>query len=139
MLKVTIGDILAGQLGLGKLFKLSEEEKISVKLGYRVTKVIKKVEPEVKSANEAQLALLKKYGTPIMEEVPGEKKEGEEPKMQESGRYDLGENVEVFEKEYDEFLKQELELDVLPLPLSDLEDLKLTVREINSLDPFIEV
>jgi hypothetical protein len=146
MIHVTLEEVLNSQIGLNKIIQLSEAEKIPFKVGFKTSKLIKKIEPEIKDFQEQQVALLKKYGTEVLEEekdstgaVVMQEVDGVQvPKTKATGNYNLGANVEKFNEEYKQLLASDVDLpNTFPYTLAELENVSLTIKEIASLEPFI--
>lgn len=145
MIVLTYEELINSQLGLNKILVSSEEGKVPFKVGFKTSKLLKKIDPEIKEFQEKQLELLKKYGTEVMEEVKGpdgsvimEEKDGVQvPTTKPTGNYNLGANVEIFNKEYKDLLSSEVELNALAFTVNELENIVLSVKEISSLEPLM--
>jgi hypothetical protein len=110
---------------LQPLQKLSQEA-LPIKVAYRLTKLIKMVEKEVKMIEEFRVQLLERYcirnedGSPVIEE----------------GHYavqDIGE----FQAALNDLGESEAEIDFQPLKLEDLGDIKIAPSDLFALEKFI--
>lgn len=97
------------------------ERTLPVKQSYRLAKLIKAINSEMGVYEGERIKLCEKYGT----------------LDKDNGVYKFeGENREKFNADINVLLSQEVELDVKPIDISDLE---LSAQDIISIEPFIEV
>ena len=128
-MKMTLTEILQKQRILTTLANM----KLPYKLAYAISKNLAKLEAEVKAIEETRLNIIQEYAV---------KDENGEPVIKENN-YDLGNNVEVFTEEFQNFMSTETEVDIFTVPEAVLEtdDSRfdvLTVAQIVALDFMIE-
>jgi hypothetical protein len=117
-MKLTTKDFIEGEPTLIKVFSYPFED---FKQSYAMAKRSKVVRSESEAVAEARKALIRKHavmkdGQPIMEENPQKIKEY------------VFKNQEAFDKEWKEFLKLEIDLDMWPISFPDLEGMKEIVE-----------
>ena len=116
-MKTTIEKILDARDTLSRL----AERTLPVKQSYGLAKVVKAVNGEFAIYEGERIKLCEKYGT----------------LDKDNGVYKFeGENREKFNADINVLLSQEVELDVKPIDISNLE---LSAQDIISIEPFIEV
>jgi len=113
--------------------KLSELRNISVSLSkilsqdmpvkqaYRMSKLAKSADKEMKEMEEQRMALVKKYGEKNVK-----------------GDVAVKEKMQEFMDELNEFLKEEIEMSFIPLDLNAISDLKLSPLDLANLDMFLD-
>ena len=101
--------------------KLSQKT-LPVKESYNIAKLIRAVDAELAVYNSERMKLFKKYGELI--------EDGKKYRV-------LPENEELFYKELNELLEQEVELAVKPVCL--MSDLFISAQELLAIEDFIEV
>jgi hypothetical protein len=113
-------------------FELVMQEKLDFKLSYRLSKIMRKIEPTLKALEETRLKLIEKYG-----ERDKEGKLKQVPTPQGTMRTILKDG---FQKDWQELLDQEenVEFEKIPLSLLEAEKDKLTTQVLYLLMPFIE-
>lgn len=95
------------------------DTKLPVKTSYRISRVISKIEPEIKLFNQTRLELIKKHG-----------KEDKE-----TGQYNIPKkSIEKFTKEINELLTQEIEIDFDCVKIEELGDITIEPSILVSLD-----
>lgn len=95
------------------------ERTLPVKQSYRLAKLIKAINGEMSVYEGERIKLCEKYGTLNKEEK----------------KYDIY-DIEGFNRDSEELLNQEIELEAKPIDISGLE---LTAQDIIKIEPFIEV
>lgn len=116
-MKTTIEKILDAREILSRL----AVKALPVKQSYRLAKLVKAVNDELSVYDGERIKLCEKYGT----------------LDKDNGVYKFeGENREKFNADINVLLSQEVELDVKPIDISNLE---LSAQDIISIEPFIEV
>lgn len=120
-MKVKQGVIRDAQAG----FVAIMQAQMPIKLSYTVGKNLKKLDMSMADFEKLRKDLIQKYGT--KDEKTG-------------GMQVTAENMEAFNKEYDELADQEVEVDIWKLSLTKLSDagVKLTPVQLLSIDSFIE-
>lgn len=115
--KIKLSDFFAAREFLVKISNLSD---LPIYVSYRFAKIIKAVEGEVVSLEEARNKLIRKYG----------QEDG-------NGGYTIPiENVEAienFNKEFGELLSKDIELEIPTVNLDDLNGVKLSPNDVRAL------
>lgn len=114
-MKTTIEKILDARETLSRL----AEKALPVKQSYRLAKVVKAVNDELSVYEGERIKLCEKYGT----------------LNKEAKKYDIN-DTDGFYRDSAVLLSQEVELDVKPIDISDLE---LSAHDIINIEPLIEV
>ena len=97
-------------------------EKIDFKLAYRLTKIVKKIEPDISAMNQAQKKLYEKYAEKTKDGLTLPKK-----------------NLRAFNNDFEELLDQEIKIDFEPIPLELLKKQETVETEVLiKIYPFIE-
>lgn len=104
----------------GSLTKVLNQD-LPVKQAYRMSKLAKAVQNELKDLETQRTALIKKFG-----------------ERDEQGNLAVKTKVEEYMAEYEPLLNEEVELSVIPLDLTELEQLKVSPLDIANLEPFID-
>lgn len=116
-MKTTIKSILNATDTLSRL----AERTLPVRQSYRLAKLVKAVNAEMSVYHDERIKICKRYGT--LNEA--------------ERRYEFpDENREAAENDLQELISQEVELDVKPIDISNLE---LSAQDIINIEPFIEV
>ena len=95
------------------------ERTLPVKQSYRLAKLIKAINNEMSVYEGERIKLCEQYGTINKEEK----------------KYDIH-DMEGFNRDSEELLNQEIELEAKPI---DINGLELTAQDIIKIEPFIEV
>ena len=95
------------------------ERTLPVKQSYRLAKLIKAINSEMGVYEGERIKLCEKYGT----------------LSEDKTKYDIH-DTEGFNRDSEELLNQEIELEAKPIDISGLE---LTAQDIIKIEPFIEV
>ena len=117
-MKIKLATIRGGIESFKKLLTAN----LPIKLAYSLSKSVKKLEGEVKIVEEQRIALLKKYGT-----SPDEK----------GNVTVLPENIEFFVKDFNGLLEVEVDIDITPVKLSELGDIKLSAVDLSNLEGIV--
>ena len=120
-MKVKLGSIKPAEESFVAIMKSS----MPIKLSYAVAKNLKKLAVELDDIGKAYQELLKKYG----------EKDEKTGQMQTKP-----ENAEIFNKECEDLISQEVELDIWKISLSKLSDagVKITPQQVLALENFID-
>lgn len=125
MIKISLGQLKAVYEN-GAMEKLADME-LPVKSVFKLIKLLKEIEPELKNLDETRIKLIKKYGKEVKDE------NGEE-------------NIQVKDEEKDNYMKEwieilntEVEFDYEKFSLNDLGDIKLNTKDMLVLEPFFEI
>lgn len=114
-MKTTIEKILDARDTLSRL----AEKTLPVKQSYRLAKLVKVVNDELSVYEGERIKLCEKYGT----------------LNKEAKKYDIN-DTDGFYRDSAVLLSQEVELDVKPIDISNLE---LSAQDIINIEPYIEV
>lgn len=114
-MKTTIDKILDAREALSRL----AEKALPVKQSYRLAKLVKAVNDELSVYEGERIKLCEKYGT----------------LNEEAKKYDIN-DTDGFYRDSAVLLSQEVELDVKPIDISNLE---LSAQDIINIEPLIEV
>lgn len=104
----------------GSLSKVLSQD-LPVKQAYRLSKLAKAVQAEIKELNEHRERLIKKYG-----------------ERDEKGNLAVKSRVDEFQNEFTPILDEEVELSFIPLDMNDVDGLKVSPLDIANLEPFID-
>ena len=115
--------VKAGQIqrAKGAIARVMTTE-VPFKTAYRLMRIGKKLESELKTLEEARIKLVKELG------VKDDKGNHTVPK----------ENMEAFVKQHDETMQVEVTIDVDLIPHSALELMKITASDLIEMEPFID-
>ena len=122
-MKIDLGRILNSVPGLKKLVN----EQLPVKTAYRLKRIMDAVTSESNHIEKARIELIQKYADVQTEE----EKAAKQP-------IKVTANLEVFQKEFLSLLDTEVELNCIQIPFKDIEDVKMSVNELTSLEPWFE-
>jgi len=122
----TIYDIISANPVFTKIL----QHEFTGKQSFMISRVLRALNTETESFNKTREEVLKKYaetddaGEMIISEGNVKIRDGE---------------MESFQKEINELLYAELDVDVKPIPVDWLDDVKLTPQEMIVLEPFISM
>jgi len=120
-MKLTLAEVRWMQKGLSAITQMP----LPIKVSYKLSKLFQFCNKEMAAVEQARVDLVKRLAEPNPE-TPGELKV-------------TAENEEVFRKEFEELLLEEVEIDFTPIKLSELSsELKLSPVEMASLSKVIE-
>jgi len=122
-MKLSLDDLINAQESLIKFAKTD----VPVKIAYWLSKDIQKFNIEFKAFEEARSKLFEKYG---------KKQVNEETKQEQL--VIKPENIEIFQKEINELLKTEVEVEVHKIKLESLGEIKLSTFDLGVLQFIIE-
>lgn len=127
MIQVKIADLLNSTETLQKL----AQKDFKAKLAWSISRLLKAAEAEIQNFNDTRMNLIKKYG---------EKDTDGELITDENGNCKiLPESVEDFNKELNELINTEIEINANKIDIELLENIDFTPSEMAILDPFIEM
>lgn len=146
--KMSIDKMLTVDEGLTEILN----QDLPVKIAYRLGRIKSCVESEKKHFGRLKNDLLKKYGEDIFEAIKQKEKRGEITKEEadkqrkgiQKGMYKIKpENIEAFNEDYNSLMESEIEIDTIPLKVSELENekyegLKISGASMSKIMPFIE-
>lgn len=126
MITVTLKDILEGQETLQKL----SNSPLPGRTAFQIGRMLKKLETVLGTYNETRTKLIDKYAN---------HKEDGTPEFNDKGEYQFSEdNIKIYVKEINDLVSEEIELDVMPIRLEDIENITFTPSEMAMLEPFME-
>ena len=117
-MKVKLEKIVNGKAALSKLLN----EPLPIKASYRLSKIIRKVESELKDFEAKRFELIKKYGAEDQEKQTWTV---------------IPENVETFTKEINDLLSLEISLELDALHVEELGNASISATELLQLEGFI--
>jgi hypothetical protein len=118
-MKIKVGEIVASRESLAKLIG----KELPVKAAFRLSRVVKTLNTELKDFEEQRMKLIQKYG---------EKKEGQEDTM-----IVKPENMEAFSTEMEALFTEEIEVSYEPVTVADLGNVQITPSDMVALEKFI--
>lgn len=132
MLRVKLGEVVDAEAIFAKLDSLSKEGKLEFKTTYKVSRLVKKIQPELQDYYTEKQKLLEKFG----KEITSKNEDGTDKP---TGQYQV-ENVDEFMKYMKDLLGIEIELsNVFAFKVEELEGVKdLSVEDTIRLGKFVE-
>lgn len=126
MINITLEQLVNSTEGLRGL----SQKTLKARPAYAVAKILKAAEAEITSFNETRMNLIRKYG---------EKNENNELKSDDNGNVRIPPEVlDDFNKELQELLGTEIEINANKIRIDDIGDVEFTAAEMAQLDDFIE-
>lgn len=126
MIAVKISDIINSTEILQKL----AQQNFKAKLALSIARLLKQAEVEMQTFNTTRIDLVKKYGI---------KNENGELITDDNGNCTIEDgSLEVFNKELNELLNTEIEINANKIDINLLEECDFTPSEIAALEPFLE-
>ena len=126
MISVTLEQLINGS----DAFKTLSQKPLKARTAYAVGKILKSVDTEMQSFNDARMELIRKYG---------EKDDNNELKTDEQGNVRiLPEVLDSFNNELHDLLETLVELNVNKIRIDDIEDINFTPSEMAQIGDFIE-
>ena len=122
-MKIKLQELKLAERTLTKIFGAPFE---NAKLAYSIMKTSKKVLSEIGDMETMRFKLIQKYG-----------ELGKDGRPVLAGNQFKLRDPKGFEKEWEEFLETEIDLDVWMLPFEAIEDMRLSIAELNTIDKFI--
>lgn len=118
-MKVKLASIINSVEGLNNILK----KELPVKAAYWLTKLSHKLESEIKQFTETRNRLIKKYG----EQKDNDWLVNPEDK----------EKYEKFKNEMEELLNTEVDIDINPIAIKQLGDVKISAIDMMAIEPFL--
>jgi lysyl-tRNA synthetase class I len=118
-MKIALKDLADMEKALGKVMNTP----MNFKLSYRLAKIAGKLTSEFKHINNTRQEIIKKYGK-------------QDPKTKTFTVLD--EKVEEAGKEFDDFLAQEITLEVDKIPTECIQDISISANDLASIAVLIE-
>jgi hypothetical protein len=126
MISVTLEQLINGS----DAFKALSQRPLKARTAYAVGKILKLVDTEMQSFNDARMELIRKYG---------EKDDNNELKADEQGNVHIpSEVLDNFNNELRDLLDTSVELNVNKIRIDDIEDINFTPSEMAQIGDFIE-
>ena len=127
MIKVKISELLNSTETLQKL----SQKDFKAKLAWSISRLLKAAEAEIQAFNDTRMNLIKKYG---------DKDENGELVTDENGNCKIDNtSVEEFNKEFNELINTEVEINANKLTFDMLENIDFTPSEMAILEPFVDI
>lgn len=123
-MKVTLAKIVNSAAGLRKLVN----EPLPAKISYRIKRIMDAVTSESARVEAVRVDLITKYAD---EQTPEQKEKGDPIRVTQK--------IKEFQEEFGPVLDEEIELNCEPLPFSDIENVKLTVQDLVTLETWFEI
>lgn len=141
-MKLTYEELNNDQL-IAALTRLSRE-KLPVRVGWNIQRIMKKIEKEVKEGREIYIQLLKdtcevdEKGELVFQKTPDIKNEDGtiEPGRPIPGQY-IVKDADEFKRRTEEFMKLEVEINSHYILLKDLETINMSAADLMALAPLI--
>ena len=126
MMTVTLEQLINSSDG----FKALSQKPLKARPAYAVGKILKAVDSEIQSFNDARMKLIVKYG---------EKDENNELKKDENDNVHIPpEFLDNFNTELRDLLETSVELNINKIKLADIEEIDFTPSEMAQISDFIE-
>ena len=126
MINITLEQLINSADGL----KALSEKKLKARCAFAVGRLLKAVDGEMETFNNARMELIKKYG---------EKDENDELISDDKGNVHIPTiAIDQFNNELKELLDTPIEINTNKIKLEDVEDIEFTPIEIAQLEDFIE-
>ena len=123
-MKVALAQIVNSSSGLKKLVN----EPLPAKVAYRIKRIMDAVTSETVRVEKIRVELIQKYA----DEQTEEEKAANKPVR-------VSKNLKGFQEEFGPLLDEEIELNCATLPFKDIENVKLSVQDLVSLEPWFEI
>ena len=118
-MKITLGDLRDAKKALDILFN----KELDITMAFKLSKLLKTVDRELKDLEEFRLKLVQKYG--------------EQDKK--SRAFTVTEEKQVdFYAEFGKLLDSEISINFTKIPVKELDGMKITPSQIALLEPFIK-
>lgn len=126
MIKVQLNSLLNGI----QVFQEISNTALPVRAAYNVARLIREIEKENQLFDESRRKILDKYG---------EKDENGELKIEENGNiHILPDKIADCNRELNDLLTTEIEINAEKIKIDDIEDVKLTPAQLTLVDAFFE-
>lgn len=126
MIEVTLRDIIEGSEQMRYLMDIALKSSVA----YKVARLAREMERELKTFDEARTKLIHKYG---------KKDENDKLIIDDNGQYTVEPNkIQDFNNEINEVFNTKVELNATTIKLSELDDCELSPKRMVQLMPFIE-
>lgn len=125
MIEISVSTLINCTQALNELIK----KPLKTKTAYKIARLAREVSRELELFNTTKEALIEKYG----------EHDADNNLITENNTYKIRQDArEEFIKEYQEVMEQNINLNIEPISLKQLEDEKFTPQEISSILDFIE-
>lgn len=127
MIEVQVKDIVNST----EIFSALSQKKLNMRMAYQLAKIIKEVQKEFELFQETRMKLINEYA---------ERDEGGQLKVDENNNFTIPkEKIQDFQKELNELLETQVELQINKINLDELEDVKFTPMELIKIEKFVEI
>ena len=130
-MKIKAGELRNMHEGLGEILRIE----LPVKPSYWLARIATKIDSETLAFEKARMGLVRKHAKKNLKSELIFKKDKNGKPMNE---YDIP-NLEKFQKEYDELSIQEIEINIDPIKLDALGDIKIKPVILAKLEKIIEI
>lgn len=130
-MKIKAGDLRNKGIGLIEILKIE----LPVKPSYWLARIANKIDPEIIAFEKARMGLVRKYAKKDLKGNPIFLKDENGKPVNE---YNIP-NLEEFQKEYDELSAQEIDINIDPIKLGALGDIKIKPVILAKLGKIIEI
>lgn len=126
-MQITMNDMAV----INQVFSAHKDDKMPIKVAYKFNKILKSTEEDIKFFQEKYREILFKYC---------QKQENGNLFIDEKGNFIVDkENTEAYTKEMNDLLTTKIDIpDTCTFNLDELDNLELTLQEVNALDSLIK-
>lgn len=125
MIEVQVKDIVNSV----EIFSALSQKKLNMRMAYQLAKIIKEVQKEFELFQETRMKLINEYA---------ERDEDGRLKIDENNNFTIPrEKIQDFQKELNELLETQVELQINKINLDELEDVEFTPMELIKIEKFI--
>lgn len=127
MIEVQVKDIVNS----AEIFSTLSQKKLNMRMAYQLAKIIKEVQKEFELFQETRMKLINEYA---------ERDEDGQLKVDENNNFTIPkEKIQDFQKELNELLETQVELQINKINLDELENVEFTPMELIKIEKFIEI
>jgi len=114
-MKITLAEIKSLEESLAKIFN----KDVNIKIAYRLSSLLKKLNEEMKTLEETRIKLVKQYGE----------------ENEETHQFSVSEEkAQDFYKEFNELMQVVIDIDFEPIQLKELGDIDMSASDVLRLD-----
>lgn len=125
MIEVQVKDIVNS----AEIFSALSQKKLNMRMAYQLAKIIKEVQKEFELFQETRMKLIYEYA---------ERNEDGQLKVDENNNFTIPkEKIQNFQKELNELLEMQVELQINKINLDELEDIEFTPMDLIKIEKFI--
>lgn len=127
MIEVQVKDIVNS----AEIFSALSQKKLNMRMAYQLAKIIKEVQKEFELFQETRMKLINEYA---------ERDEDGQLRVDENNNFTIPkEKIQDFQKELNELLEMQVELQINKINLDELEDVEFTPMELIKIEKFVEI